>query len=231
MKTRFPTIVGVAAGLLVGATATVKAQFDYHIHDGTVIITKYTGLGGDVVIPDTIDGLAVTGVGHAAFNGRTSLTSIVIPNSIISIDWLAFCGCTSLINIAIPEGVTRIDGEAFAGCTGLIRIDVAAANHAYTSVAGVLFNKAETELVVFPPGREGTYTIPDSVTTIASSAFVDCISLTSITVPDKVTRIGWGAFSGCTSLGTVAVGPNRGLRVPRLYQLDQHRCEHDEPHL
>jgi hypothetical protein len=57
MNTRFSTIVGLAAGLLVGVTATVQAQFSYQIHDGMVTITGYTGPGGDVLVPDTIDGL------------------------------------------------------------------------------------------------------------------------------------------------------------------------------
>ena len=38
------------------------------------------------------------------------------------------------------------------------------------------------------------------ITTIGSSAFFDCRSLTSVTIPDGVTTIGSSAFSGCSSL-------------------------------
>ena len=85
MKTGFLKVVGLAAGLLVGVTATVRAQFDYAIHDGTVTITKYTGAGGDVVIPDTIAGRLVTSFGYWAFRNCTVPTSITIPDGVTSI--------------------------------------------------------------------------------------------------------------------------------------------------
>jgi hypothetical protein len=67
MNTRFSTIVGLAAGLLVALTATVQAQFNYEIHEGTVTITGYTGPGGDVVIPDTMEGKRVTSPAVCSF--------------------------------------------------------------------------------------------------------------------------------------------------------------------
>jgi len=84
MNTRFSTMVGVAAGLLMGVTATVQAQFRYTTSGGTVTITGYTGPGGDVVIPDTIDEKPVTTVGDRAFSGCTGLTSVTIGNSVTS---------------------------------------------------------------------------------------------------------------------------------------------------
>ena len=47
--------------------------------------------------------------------------------------------------------------------------------------------------------------IPDSVTTIGSSAFYDCTSLTSIVIPDSVTTIDDLAFGKCTSLTSVII--------------------------
>ena len=45
--------------------------------------------------------------------------------------------------------------------------------------------------------------IPNSVTSIGSSAFYGCTGLTSIEIPNSVTSIGDDAFSGCTGLKTV----------------------------
>ena len=49
-------------------------------------------------------------------------------------------------------------------------------------------------------------TIPNSVTTIGSSAFAGCFSLTSVTIGNSVTTIGHGAFYGCSSLTSVTIG-------------------------
>ena len=47
--------------------------------DGTVEITGYTGSGGDVVIPETIDGYTVSGIGDGAFCGCSTLETLVLP--------------------------------------------------------------------------------------------------------------------------------------------------------
>ena len=50
-------------------------------------------------------------------------------------------------------------------------------------------------------------TLPDSVTSIGSSAFRGCKNLTSITIPNSVTSIGESAFWGCASLTSITI-PN-----------------------
>lgn len=63
--------------------------------------------------------------------------------------------------------------------------------------------------VTYEPFSECTnltsITIPNSVTTIGSSAFHKCTSLTSITIPESVTTIGSSAFNGCTVLTSVTI--------------------------
>ena len=49
-------------------------------------------------------------------------------------------------------------------------------------------------------------TIPNSVTNIESSAFYGCTGLVSITIPNSVTSIGAYAFEGCTGLTSVTTG-------------------------
>ncbi len=51
--------------------------------------------------------------------GCTSLTTVVLPDSIPEIGELAFAGCSSLVSITVPDSVTSISSTAFSGCTSL----------------------------------------------------------------------------------------------------------------
>jgi len=95
----------------------VQAQFTYTINtNGTITITKYTGSGGAVTIPDTINGLPVTSIGNAAFKQCNNLVSITIPNGVTSIGGDAFSFCTKLTSATIGNSVTNIGNEAFLRC-------------------------------------------------------------------------------------------------------------------
>ena len=56
----------------------------------------YTGSGGDVTIPSTTNGRPVTAIGSYAFQLKTSLTSVTIPDSVTNIGTFTFYQCTSL---------------------------------------------------------------------------------------------------------------------------------------
>jgi len=150
---------------------------------------------------------SVTSIGERAFAGCTSLASVTIPNSVTSIEWGTFHSCTSLTSVIIPDSVTNIEPMAFFNCTSLTAINVNAGNSAYSSQNGVLYNKDKSELIIYPTGKKGSFTIPDSVTTVGERAYFCLFSLTSITIPNSVTSIGKKAFERCTSLTSVTI-PN-----------------------
>lgn len=176
-----------------------EADFDTEVLENGVMITRYKGKGGAVVIPASIGGKAVTGIGENAFAGVKSLRSVTIPEGLTSIEQWAF-GNSGLTSITIPEGVTSIGGGAFDGCSGLRAISVSQANQQYQDREGVLFTKDGKTFHTYPAGGKTAYAIPDGVTAIGMNAFANCSRLSSVTIPESVTTIGIYAFEGCSGL-------------------------------
>jgi len=168
-----------------------------------------TALGGDYSIPGS-----VTSIRNQAFHNCYSLTNVTIPNSVTNIGSAAFVGC-GLTNILIPASVTSIGSGAFQGNLHLTTITVDSNNPAYMSVAGVLFDKNKTTLITYPAGRGGSYTIPDGVSNIASSAFIMCLNLTNVVICNSVTNVGDAAFSSCLSLTSVVI-PNSVTNIGNI---------------
>jgi len=209
-------IVWLLALLLLFSTAVRAQDFTYTINGGAVTITGYAGLGGAVVIPDSIEGLPVRVIWAGAFNRCTSLTSVTIPDSVTTIGEAAFYLCDNLIDVTIGRDVNYIADFAFYECASLTNITVDAANTSYSSAGGVLFNKLQTILILCPTLKSGHYTVPDSVITVRDYAFYLCTSLTSVTLGSSVTSIGEFAFYGCLGLTKATIGnsvSNLGLQA------------------
>ena len=148
----------------------------------------------------------ITEIPPAAFISCDTLENINIPSSVTSIGSQAFDRCSSLVSITIPSSVTSISDYAFDRCSSLTEINVDGNNTNFSDIDGVLFNKAQTEILKYPAGKTvTTYNIPESVTSIGYYAFQNCSSLTSITIPSRVTYIRSYAFQDCSSLTTITI--------------------------
>ena len=100
--------------------------WSYTPNTGPVTITGYSGPGGALTIPTTINGYPVTSIGYEAFYENSSLSSVIIPDSVTSIGEFVFYGCTSLTSARIGTNVTSIAEEAFGVCSSLISITIPA---------------------------------------------------------------------------------------------------------
>jgi len=70
------------------------------------------------------EGSVCKSIGNFSFCNCTNLTSITIPDSVISIGNSAFDGCDSLASVTIGNGVTYIGSYAFRGCDGLTIVTI-----------------------------------------------------------------------------------------------------------
>ncbi len=147
---------------------------------------------------------------------KETIQRVVIEEGVTTIAALAFSHYPSLSEVDIPASVTEI-GHPFSGCTSLTEIHVAEGNASLMSDEnGCIYNKEQTVLIQYPCGRkDGTYLIPDGVTTISQFAFYDCPTIQTVTFPDSLTIIEPSAFYHCVSLaevfipaGLTSIGPN-----------------------
>ena len=176
----------------------------------------------DIIIPDS-----VTYIGTSSFSGCVNLTSVKIPANVEYIPSYAFGRCKSLVSIDLPEGVKYIGRAVFSECSSLttvtipksaeyierdifnfcdslISINVDPDNQKYCSQDGVWFDKAMTNLIQYPANSsKSDYTIPDTVNTIAFSAFSNSKALKNITIPKSVSNINMFAFDNCNNLKNV----------------------------
>ena len=212
-----------------GVTVSDKNMFAYSENDdGTVTIT-----GGNIVtpkleIPAELEGKKVSAIGMNAFTGNNVITDLVIPEGVKSLDWYCFNTCENLETVTLPDSlefidswafercsrlktinvpanVTRINGGAFAQNSSMTSITCDPANKNYVSVNGVLFTKDMKELVAYPGGIQGGYTVPATVNHIGDAAFYGALGLDSVTILGNLDFIGFEAFAECSKLTDVAI--------------------------
>ncbi|MDD4097078.1 MAG: leucine-rich repeat protein, partial [Oscillospiraceae bacterium] len=226
-------VISISRGTVLADTIDPATGLQYTISGGKATITGYiapAGFSGDLTIPGVLGEAPVTSIRNGAFFENGDLTSVVIPSSVTSIGDGAFYSCENLANVTIPNGVTSIGIASFFGCTdltnitipssvnsiglgvfsscdNLISISVNTANPTFKSADGVLYSKDGTQLIAFPGGKSGSFTIPASVTSIGGSTFSGCTGLTAIEIPNSVEIIGFAAFQGCTGLTSILI-PN-----------------------
>ena len=186
--------------LLLGTSSLTAVEFwivlgdwSYKTNeDGGITIGGYRGLSREVVIPDTIADKPVTIIADDAFKD-TSITSVVMPDSITEIGNNAFNNCSSLASVTMPDQLVTIGDAAFNNCTQLTSISIP---NGVTSIGESVFESCI---------RLSAVNIPGSLSFINDRAFANCISLDSISIPNTVNKIGNYSFSGCDGLTSVTI--------------------------
>ena len=146
-----------------------------------------------VVIPES-----VIEIGDYAFDGFKGLKSLLIPHSVKSIGESAFRDCVSLKELFIPASVETIADDAFFCCSALESIVVEEGSKNYDSRdnCNAIIETATNKLI------QGcnTTVIPSTVEEISHSAFMNCSTLKEIIIPESVQSVGDAAFMNCVNL-------------------------------
>ena len=180
---------------------------------------------GHVVVPSSLGGFPVVGIGKRAFSSCFILEGVTIPEGVTAIGEDAFAYCYKLEDVTIPEGVVAIGEYAFVHCSKLEGVTIPESvttigQYAFQWCRGlksvhisdlakwcqIKFGNSDANPLyqaheLYLNGEHVTeLVIPEGVTSIGAYAFVGCSGLTDVTIPDGVTTIGAGAFLGCNGL-------------------------------
>ena len=229
---RIPKNVSCVYSAFAGCTSLMAIEVEsgnplFSSVDGILLNTRKgvvafpAGKVGVVWIHD-----GVSSISESAFEGCSKLTEIHLPEGMDIIYRKAFSGCTNLERIHIPASLRGIGRNtisdfdigdqihicAFDNCSRLKEFVVAPGNPHYSSVDGVLFDKKGIELLDYPRGRQGTYSIPDGTVCVRGDAFHGCTGLTSLHIPARCVGGGGllhgGYFKGCDNLQSFSVDPD-----------------------
>lgn len=168
-------MISVAQSLCVfhrkGEQVNPVSDFAYTADGGEVTITDYVGTSEHVLIPDTIDGLPVTALGHRAFYEKT-VTTVVVPDSVTEIGAACFSGDNYLVSLKLPDGLKRLPPASLESCMRLYDFDLPQSlEKIYSSVFE--FNYYLTHL-----------TLPSSLTEIEQLNFIGLYGLQSLTLAE-----------------------------------------------
>jgi hypothetical protein len=223
---RFPQIVTVYPNCfyLPGATGwdstfggcptfLYSSPYICTLTNSTITIDSYAGDGGAVVIPGTMGGLPVTAIANEAFSG-SDLTSIAVPNSVITIGDDAFVGCVGLTNITLPNsGNMSIGNWAFLGCTSLTSVTIP---NGVNNIGYYAFGQCTSLTNVI---------ISSSVLSIREVAFLGCSNLTSVYFAGNAPSADFSVFTDDNYAtiyylpGTMGWGPTFGGSPTALWWL------------
>ncbi|MDA9831771.1 leucine-rich repeat protein, partial [Akkermansiaceae bacterium] len=184
--------IGSSGSINGGGAAQLK--YAKLVNDGVVVLIGCDpSVTGDLILPDTIDGLPLTKIGPNAFKDSTNLKSVVVPETVTEFGAGAFYGCNQLVSVNVPEVVTAIGERAFFDCRRLSSITIP---DGIETIEPYTFYQCLALRGI---------TLPESITTIGGNAFAECRGLREVILPENLTTLGQGALSSCTSLKTITI--------------------------
>ena len=217
-----PAGVGSYFDAGAGAGGAIVPIYTYTLDDANrATITGYSGNATALYIPDEIDGHEVVAIGDRAFQNRTDLRTVMIPDSVEKIEFEAFYNCINLKIVDLSSNLTTIGYDVFGNCKSISKIEIPKSLKKFDGTWGRGTNLSygafggcsNLKTVNFEAGSaivcaalfmgcDGIEEIelPDTITEIGDSAFKSCKNLNKVIIPESVTKIDGDAFAECSGL-------------------------------
>jgi hypothetical protein len=148
---------------------------------------------------------SLTNVGPYAFEECTNIATLTLSSNLASLGDYAFAWCDQITNVTLPASLVTLGLHPFSRCSQLEAIGVDPANPVFTSWDGIVCNKEQTMIRLYPPARPGEYRIPDSITHIGQASFAGCPGLTRLIISPYVSQIDDQAFAGSYGITDITV--------------------------
>lgn len=176
------------------STSVTDGDLKYTVYsDHAVLSYCNRNAEGEIIISKTVNNVPVTQIAYLAFRDCNKISSITIPDGVISIGNSAFENCKKLSSIIIPESVTDIGYNVFTNTLFLMKLQE---DNPLVVINNILIEGKECS---------GDIEIPNNVKIIGNQAFYNCDKITSITIPDGVIRVGNSAFRNCVNLLSINI--------------------------
>ena len=173
---------GTETYLYTFADAAEENGYTYTVSDGKAYIFEYEGSGSDIVVPRTLGGYPVCGIGGRAFSG-TNITSVTVHSGIEYAANEAFAFCQSLVSVEFEGEATTLGAGIFAGCSALKSVILPSALASIPSDAFTGCSSLDNII------------LPDTLEIIEAYAFHET-AIKEITIPASVISIEEGALGG-----------------------------------
>ena len=180
---------------------SVTETFGYTETNGEITLTEFLGGVTEVVIPATINGVAVTKLADGIFRSNTDIVSVTFDGGFENYDAKLFAGCSSLKRLVLSGTYNKALYYLFGDSINDIPesfVEISFAKNSLYFNSTIFRNKVANHIV--------TYVIPDGTTKILSNQFDRCIYMQAVCIPNSVTSIGDSAFYGCSGLTSVTIG-------------------------
>ena len=193
-----------------GAGGAIVPIYTYTLDDANrATITGYSGNATALYIPGEIDGHEVVAIGDRAFENRTDLRTVMIPDSVEKIEFEAFYNCINLKIVDLSSNLTTIGYDVFGNCKSISKIEIPKSLKKFDGTWGRGTNLSygafggcsNLKTVNFEAGS----------TIVCAALFMGCDGIEEIELSDTITEIGDSAFKNCKNLDRITM--NNGIEI------------------